>query len=204
MLALSAMNVITGQQSLGLVPHPRTPCTSVTAIRAAAAVKRGGDLSLEFVLQGDLSAVPIPEPRPSRHMDGLWRHTCLEAFVMADVGPGYREFNFAPSGEWAAYAFRGYREGRVPIAEAAPVVDVRRGEDRLWLEVEIRADCLPKGRRLRLGLSAVVESADGALSCWALRHPAEQPDFHHVDTFALKLETCASAEAENRAAGVGP
>jgi hypothetical protein len=41
---------------------------------------------------------------------------------------------------------------------------------------------------LRLGLSAVIESCNGSLSYWALRHPAGKPDFHHADAFALGLE----------------
>ncbi len=30
-----------------------------------------------------------------------------------------------------------------------------------------------------IGLSAVIETADGQLSYWALAHPRAQPDFHH-------------------------
>ena len=37
---------------------------------------------------------------------------------------------------------------------------------------------MPDGR---IGLSAVIETTDGALSYWALAHPAEKPDFHHPD-----------------------
>jgi hypothetical protein len=36
-------------------------------------------------------------------------------------------------------------------------------------------------------VSAVVETLDGALSYWALRHPPGKPDFHHADSFALEL-----------------
>ena len=107
---------------------------------------------------------------------------------MAEDGPGYREFNFSPSGEWAAYAFRGYRDGDALDSELAPVIVVRQTGDRLELEAAICQDFLPPGRRLRLGLSAVVEDADGVLSYWALRHPAGKPDCHHTDAFALPLE----------------
>ena len=41
---------------------------------------------------------------------------------------------------------------------------------------------------LALGLSAVIEDADGALSYWALAHPAAKPDFHHREAFTLKIE----------------
>ena len=107
---------------------------------------------------------------------------------MADDGPGYREFNFSPSGEWAAYAFRGYRDGDELDIELAPEIVLRQTGDRLELDAEICKDLLPPGRRLRLGLSAVVEDADGVLSYWALRHPARKPDFHYTDAFALQLE----------------
>jgi hypothetical protein len=71
----------------------------------------GNILTLAFVLECDLSRLRIPEPRSSRRAGGLWQHTCFEVFVMAEDGPGYREFNFSPSGEWAVYAFRSYRDG---------------------------------------------------------------------------------------------
>ena len=38
-----------------------------------------------------------------------------------------------------------------------------------------------------LGLSAVIEGADGSLSYWALVHPPGKPDFHNADCFALEL-----------------
>ena len=106
---------------------------------------------------------------------------------MAEEGPRYREFNFSPSSEWAVYAFRGYREGGELEGELAPGIVVRRSGDQLELYAEIRPGLLPPGRSLRLGLSAVVEDADGMLSYWALRHQPGKPDFHHTDAFALQL-----------------
>jgi len=147
-----------------------------------------GGLGLAFALQAELSALRIPGSRPSRRAHDLWQHTCFEAFVMAADGPGYREFNFSPSGEWAIHAFRGYREGGELDVAAGPGITVRRTRERLQLAAEIPRDCLPPGRLLRLGLSAVVEDAAGVLSYWALRHPPGKPDFHHADAFALQLE----------------
>jgi hypothetical protein len=151
-------------------------------------VAPGDILSLVFAIEGDLSRLRIPEPGLSQRADGLWAHTCLEAFMMAEGGPGYREFNFSPSGEWAVYALRGYRDGGAPEVAPGPGIAVRRSGDRLALDAQIRADALPPGRSLRLGLSAVVEDTEGVLSYWALRHPAGKPDFHHTDAFALPLE----------------
>jgi hypothetical protein len=146
-----------------------------------------GSLSLTFALEADLSRLRIPEPRVSRWTDGLWRHTCFEAFVMAGKGPGYREFNFSPSSEWAAYTFHSYREGEELGVELDPGIEVHRTGERLELDAEIRRDFLPPGRSLQLGLSAVLEDADGVLSYWALQHAPGKPDFHHTDAFALQL-----------------
>jgi hypothetical protein len=193
------MVLLTG--SVPLLCHPRTPLRAVHAVEAVAGSTPGGRLILTYALQGDLSAVRIPGRRPSRRADGLWRHTCFEAFVMAGEGPGYREFNFSPSGEWAAFAFRGYRDGGEPEGEPAREIVVRRSRGRLALDVEIRPECLPPGRLLRLALSAVVEGADGTLSYWALRHPASQPDFHHGDAFALPLVLPSMPAADDHTRG---
>lgn len=103
----------------------------------------------------------------------------------------YHEFNFAPSGEWCVYALRGYRDGD-PLADEMmrPDIAVRSAGDWLELEALVRLDRLsavhPRAS-LRVGLSAVIEASDG-LSYWALRHPADKPDFHHADGFALLLD----------------
>jgi hypothetical protein len=122
--------------------------------------------------------------------DGLWRHTCVEAFLMAGGGPAYHELNFSPSGAWAAYAFRGYRDGGALDAELEPAVVVRHERDRLQVDAVVPVACVPQagsGTALRLGLAAVLEDADGSLSYWALRHPGERPDFHHADSFGLDV-----------------
>ncbi len=204
MLALSPMNSVIRPSPCALACHPRTPSRAVRAIDVAACGAASGGLTLTFALEGDFSGMCIPEPRPSRRVNGLWRHTCFEAFVMAGEGPGYREFNFSPSGEWAITAFYGYRDGGVPVSAPGPGIVVRRRGERLELEAQMRAECLPPGRSLRLGLSAVVEESDGGLTYWALRHPAGPPDFHHADAFVLPLELPAPPEVDTLTAGVRP
>ena len=187
------MTFLASPLSRKLVCHPRTPSPSVGAIEARVARAANGILVLTFVLQGDLAALRIPAEAPSGQVDALWRHTCFEAFLMAGDGPGYREYNFSPSGEWAAYAFRDYRQAsdRQPAAAAdasTPMIRVHRSTLRLALEAEISLDSLPSHRPLRLSLCAVVEAANGGLSYWALRHPPGKPDFHHIDAFVLQLD----------------
>lgn len=187
------MTSLASTVSRNLVCHPRTPSRNVSAIDVRVESATSGILTLTFVLQADLATLRIPADRPCRRVDELWRHTCFEAFLMAGNGPGYREYNFSPSGEWAAYAFRDYRQAKdqqagVAADESAPLIRVHRSAQRLALEAEVLLDPPPLTRSIRLGLSAVVESVDGVLSYWALRHPPGKPDFHHINAFALQLD----------------
>jgi hypothetical protein len=188
MLALPLMATNPGSVHFNLVCHPQTLLLSARSVEVVVQVSADGALTARYLLTGDLSALRIPEYHSAQRVDGLWRHTCFEAFVMAGEGPEYYEFNFSPSGEWAAYSFQSYRKAGEPVVWKEPAIRVRRSADRLELAVEFHAD-FPSGcRSLRLGLSAVVEQADGGLSYWALRHPPGRPDFHHLDAFALPLD----------------
>ena len=109
-------------------------------------------------------------------------HTCFEAFAMRAAG--YREFNFSPSTEWAAYDFDGYRAGMRNADVLAPRIEGRHGQEHYELFV---AFDLPGEAPWRLALTAVIEEADGVKSYWALKHPPGKPDFHHVDGFVLEL-----------------
>jgi hypothetical protein len=140
-----------------------------------------GVLSLRYELDADLGRLRIPEAGPFRAGEKLWQHTCFEIFVSSRM-PAYREFNFSPSGEWAAYSFRGYREGG-PAASGVNSLSASKTTNCLSVAASIACD----PRDLKVALSAVVEDAEGALSYWALRHPPGKPDFHHSDGFVLEL-----------------
>jgi len=160
--------------SAALERHPATPCAAVRGI-SVDVERQDGCLHLTYTFEGATDRLRIPAPRAPRFVDGLWQHTCCELFV-ARPGGGYREFNFSPSGEWAAYEFDGYRTGRRAI-EARPDI-VLRGKQ---LEVSLEE------KAARIGLSAVIEEQDGTISYWALRHAPGKPDFHHPDAFAMEL-----------------
>jgi hypothetical protein len=126
----------------------------------------------------------------------LWRHTCFETFVRVDGATAYHELNFSPSTEWAAYAFRSYREGGPLDDSLAPRVAVQAAGDRLSLDAVVALERLSAAYRtatLRLALTAVVEDSAGRLSYWSVRHPAGKPDFHHADAFALRVEASGDA-----------
>ena len=179
-------------RSVALTPHPRTPTDVVQAIEVHVDRRSGGALAVEYRLVGDLARMRIPEPRPPRVAERLWQHTCCELFVRRAGAAAYHEFNFAPSGEWAGYAFDDYREGaRLLDASVDPQVIARREPHALELEAVIALDRLsPLLARagLALAITAVVEDRDGVLSYWALAHPADKPDFHHRNAFVLELD----------------
>jgi hypothetical protein len=149
-------------------------------------------LALDFSLAGDLASLRLPEPRPPVRCDGLWRHSCFEAFIGHAGAADYWEYNFSPSGAWAAYHFTGYREGMAPLMKgAAPQITQEIGSASFEIHVVLDLSWLAKssaGVGLRLGLAAVIEDRARVLSYWALKHPAEKPDFHHADSFVVALD----------------
>lgn len=170
-----------------LVCHPGANNAAVRSLRASASLLSSGGLSFAFLLKADLAGVRLPPATSAGRADGLWRHTCFEAFVGTEAQSAYVEFNFSPAGQWAAYAFRAYRAGMAPLTEAAPDIVVRTGADWLELEATMASPALLGQSPLVTGLSAVIEDASGGLTYWALRHPAGAPDFHHREGFALRL-----------------
>jgi hypothetical protein len=171
-----------------LIPHLDCRIQPDLELRAWALPLRDGALALHYALTGDLSRIRVPTTSFSTRTDGLWRHTCFEAFVAGADDTAYREFNFSPDGQWQAYGFATYREGGPLACVSFPTIDCKTSRGVLELRVHLPPDLLPPGRRFRIGLSAVIEDPNGVLSYWALRHPPGKPDFHHPDTFALAID----------------
>ncbi len=171
---------------LALVPHPTTPAPPDCSLRVRWTWGEHGGLILDYRLLAPRRALIIPPRAAPIRVDGLWRHTCCEAFVGIRGETGYREFNFAPSGQWALYAFSDYRAPLAPPAVTdpadAPSCHCQRRRHFWRLRAQVPAALLPEitaGRDWDLGLTAVVEDREGRLSYWALCHPAAAPDFHH-------------------------
>jgi hypothetical protein len=144
-------------------------------------------LAVAYTLEGDLARIRVPEPRPPGFADDLWKHTCFEMFVREEGAEAYREFNFSPSGEWAAYAFERYREGMRRCDGVDPRVTVRTSAVGVELDAVVPLVAISPGAVLTVGLAAVIEDVDGTLSYWALAHPAGKPDFHIAEAFAIEL-----------------
>jgi len=147
-----------------------------------------GCLVLEYRVSGRIADIELPPLTEASRGDELWKHTCVEAFVGASSRNGYYEFNWAPSQQWAAYQFNGYRSGKRVLSEISDIrFDVEAMTDRFTLRTSLRMDQLtdlPRNAPWRLGLSAVIEDRQGRLSYWALAHPPGKPDFHHEACFA--------------------
>lgn len=188
------MNSVMGPvetQWAALVGHPSTRSEATRRIDAQVQVEESGAVVFRYVLRAELPRVRIPPLAPAGRADGLWKHTCFEAFIAASGSAGYYELNFAPSLQWAIYSFNAYRDGMSPAdVEAPPQISVRRFDDRFEIDAAVRLSDLiaPRGaRRIQLALSAVVEEENGTLSYWALKHAPGKPDFHHPDGFVLEL-----------------
>ena len=175
--------------SAELIRHPAADTDLVR--RVGVEISRAGDgLSLAYRIDGDIQRLSLPAAGPRRRVDELWRHSCFEAFLQADGVPAYLEFNFSPSGAWAAYRFADRRAGRESPEWTAPRMEVRRGPDWLAMQIELSlagiADFAAPAS-IATGHAAVIEDERGGLTYWALAHGAAQPDFHDPATFTLRL-----------------
>ena len=178
----------TAEHWIDLKRHPSKYPQTVRGIQVLVRRLASAELQVTFRLDGDIPRIFVPAPGAPRINTDLWRHTCFEVFISVAGQPAYYEFNFAPSGEWAVYAFSGYRDGGPLTNEMlCPRIVVRAAHNRLELDGRVRLDLLsaisPQAS-LRVGLSAVIEAVDG-FSYWALRHPTDKPDFHRADGFSL-------------------
>lgn len=205
---------------LSLHPHPETPCPPLNGIEVELVRVRPLTLQLRFVLIGNIRNVRLRLREPAGGGE-LWRHTCFEAFVRVGEEESYLEYNLAPSGDFAAYRFDGYREGMAPATDIGSSI----------LDSQIRTEPLDRDRRAvlkeagfdtlerfepsffslktelsfpnsmglavaepwQIGLSTVIEERNGRKSYWALAHPPGDPDFHDPACFALQLPAASPA-----------
>jgi hypothetical protein len=175
---------------LSLKLHPDSLGSAVTRVEAEALWGGAGNLVLSYFVTGRISELCLPPNAAATRTDGLWQHTCFEAFVRRSPGLGYYEFNFSPSLQWAAYRFSTYRDGMCIATEiSAPRIETQSGSKHCALHASLALDHakLPGDGPLRLGLSAIIEEKSGRKSYWALAHRSGKPDFHHPDCFAGEL-----------------
>jgi hypothetical protein len=171
---------------LTLWADPAYPSQCVDEIVATLERRSRTGLRLHYLVRGRVEGIVIPRAAAPVRTDNLWRTTCFEAFLRPRHLVSYREFNFSPSGAWAAYDFLAYRDGMSQAAmPAAPEIRLARGGDRLELDVLLSID-LPD-EPYAISPTAVIEERNGGKSFWAYAHPGKGPDFHHPSCISEEL-----------------
>jgi hypothetical protein len=174
---------------LTLVPHPASPPSGppfkVWANVDHSALGAVATANIWFGVSAPIDRFAIPKLSEPWRADELWKTTCFEAFLRPAGEDAYREWNFAPAGNWAAYDFTGRREGKA-WAEVGSPPYIRMEDNFTWWTVGATI-AVDADREWELGLSAVLEEKDGTKSYWALAHTGVAPDFHDPDCFVARL-----------------
>ena len=157
------------------------------SITAEARRPKANTLSLWFTISGDQSSIELGRGEDTARADGLWQHTCFEAFVRSGKGQGYFELNFTASNQWAAYRFDDYRDGMRNLDCSTPSLNSASIGTMVSFGADFLLDHLSGIDVWQIGLSAVIEETDDTKSYWALAHPPGKPDFHHPTCFAAEL-----------------
>ena len=176
-----------------LICHAQSDSGGVDAIKVSITRGQSGEITLRYCMVGALDALEIASPVTADRIDGLWKSTCFELFIGDFEDAHYLEYNFSPSGQWAAYRFSGYRAGMSELETHVPPISVEQFADELTLIATITLPDAWRERDLRAGLSAVIATKSGNISYWAAAHPVGKPDFHHKDCFAVQLEARSAA-----------
>jgi hypothetical protein len=175
-----------GQAIASLVPslfrHPYTPPGAIHTVEAELRRVPGG-AAATFRAIGDGLSLVIPPAAPPERTPDLWRTTCFEIFVGGDDG-SYREFNLSPSGAWAAYQFDDHRTG-MRDADVRIDIEMSQNDKSLTLVAKIGTEFpMPAN----VGLTAVIEEADGGIRYWATAFAPGEPDFHAAAVRSLLFD----------------
>ncbi len=174
-------------ETLSLSPHPNGPVPRDTALDVTVRRTASG-LWLRYHLEIAEERLALPDPAEATRADDLWQTTCFELFLRRPGEGAYAEFNFSPSFRWAAYNFTSLRDGMTPLdLPATPVIGMDASATHFALEAELVFPFEWRVKALEAAVSAVIETVDGEKSYWALKHAAEQPDFHDPGSFVLNL-----------------
>lgn len=168
---------------MNLLAFNKTEMTASFKIEAEFFQVSSHTLLIEFKMFGPLEKVVWPPPGIiEAREDGLWKTTCLEAFLSSgdQKSDPYVEINCSPNGNWNAYSFGSYREGMIASEHITVRLKERHtetNEAHFQIEIENSSSWEIKS----YGLTAVVEFSNGEKSYWALHHPGPVADFHNKE-----------------------
>ncbi|HYD24296.1 MAG TPA: DOMON-like domain-containing protein [Croceibacterium sp.] len=175
-----------------LAAHPDHPPLAVSQVEARIIGRDDNWLRVRWRIEGTRQLVVPPFAGKGRS-DDLWRTTCFELFLKPAGGEAYCELNLSPSERWNAYDFDGYRGAmRERPFPHEPECTMRQGSSFAIFDAAIPVAGLPDAD-CAMGLCAVLEEQGGAVSYWALAHPAARPDFHAPACFAAELPAAGTA-----------
>lgn len=172
-----------------LIPHPAFAPKDIEGVSVRWSELDDGRLMLRYRVDG-CASLSLPEFRGKGRGDELWSTTCCELFLN-DGGGAYRELNFSPSQQWAAYRFAGYRGNRENFdPRRDPEIKPELGHSIFMLTVFLDKRELQGAQSA--ALSAVLHEEDGKRpSYWALAHNGLKPDFHDPACFRVALASAA-------------
>jgi hypothetical protein len=160
---------------LALKPHPSTPPGGIGGVSCGVSWGDAGEWVLDFIIDAPPSALRLPPATTPSRADGLWQTTCFELFLRRPGSEIYIEFNFSPSGEWAAYGFDGYRDHMHDLKVTSPRITTSDPEQstqtlvRQTVALGIDPDTARK-------LAAATPVAPGAMARFALSAAFDDPD----------------------------
>lgn len=157
-----------------LRPHPAVPPDAVSAVTCGLSWRRAGDCVIDFIVAEPAEALSLPRAVRAARAEGLWQTTCFELFLKRPGEDGYLEFNFSPSGQWAAWTFEGYRRGRADLDMAAPIITTADPE-RYALAAEERGLALGLDPEVARILAQATAPEEGTVSQFALSVALSDP-----------------------------
>ncbi|MGH7886945.1 MAG: hypothetical protein ACREPG_03700, partial [Candidatus Binatia bacterium] len=76
-----------------LIAHAGSRHQDINRIEAKVDGSQLGVLAVSYTLIADIDQLRMPLAGLPRHVDGLWRHSCFEAFIGMKDSAAYYEFN---------------------------------------------------------------------------------------------------------------
>lgn len=177
-------------QTHQLVHHRNFAPANVKGVSVRWSELPGGRLMLRYRVDG-CESILLPDFKGKGRGDNLWETTCFELFLHDGNGE-YREYNFSPSQQWAAYRFRGYRSRREDFEPVVlPEIKSEQGDHVFMLTVFISLEELAGAEAA--ALCAIVQEQGQRPSYWAMVHNRLKPDFHDPAGFRLRLRAADAA-----------
>lgn len=176
-------------QTFKLIPFPASSLPNVFI--TGGVIRSGTNISLRYAVNGEINQIILPaqSPSPSRK-DNLWKATCFEFFVAIPDQPEYWEFNLSPSSDWNVYKMDAYR--RVGFREESAYTELpfvfRASEHELTLDISADLSLILQPEQIvRISVAAIIQTAGGNETYWALKHTSRHANFHARETFILSL-----------------